>query len=725
MKKLILFLLILNFTNVFSDWELTNWRCDPDIKSVYPFGDTIIVVEDESLYSIDKGMTWKPLFEESEPIQFYSIIKLNDYIFLNTFYDGILFTSDLGKTWHPRNNGLQFGFLPKLYTDGKNLFRTLSGGKYGGLYISTDLGENWSFKINGLPMPEELFIETIAFNQGNIYLGTWTGVYVSSDLGENWTSKSVGLPEYPFPSYFVFNDKDEIFLILKDNTEGYNKFYKSNDGGDSWVEIENNIDDGRYLITYNALNDTIIIGADDKIYMSVDFGDSWNKLTDIKQEERWQIHSISISDSEIYVNLSGEIFKSTDFGVTWLTVKPKSYRFGEVNSMVMINNKLVVSTNRNRINFNPTGIYISTDLGESWDFTRPSVIFDREESVKQTTFAVHKDIIFAGTNIGIFKSTDIGESWVELYEERKLDANNFSFSGDTIFATADWKYGVFMSPDLGLTWQALDTTGLPINRIFNHTYAGNQIFVQMYDKAGLFKTTDLGENWIAINTELSNGDYMSNLYSFKDKLFITSVKYNNELDRGIYFSSDLGETWELRNNGLPDEFEVLSFYDIGNSLFAVIRDFNENVGIIYTTSDQGRNWIKHNSFNKHLYIRNFANNDDYVFAARKYGVPGNNGPAIYRAKLSDFGITDVKESEKKTRELIYPNPAFSYITISEQSNQHYERYEIYDITGRKLQSELLSGERIDISFLEQGTYYLSLYNSSGFSVTTGFVKIDN
>ena len=86
--------------------------------------------------------------------------------------------------------------------------------------------------------------------------------------------------------------------------------------------------------------------------------------------------------------------------------------------------------------------------------------------------------------------------------------------------------------------------------------------------------------------------------------------------------------------------------------------------------------------------------------------------------------TSVNSNEAKDLG-IYPNPAFSYFTISEQSNQHYERYEIYDITGRKLHSELLSSYRIDISGLEQGTYYLRLYNSSGMSVTTGFVKIDN
>lgn len=691
--------------NSYSDWELTTWRCDPDIKSVYPFGDTIIVVEDESLYSIDKGITWKPLFEESEPVEFYSIIKLNDYIFLNTFYNGILFTSDLGKTWHPRNNGMRAGFLPKLYTDGKNLFRTLSGGKNGGLYISTDLGENWSFKINGLPIPEELFIETIAFNKGNIYIGTFTGVYVSSDLGENWTSKSVGLPEYPFPSYFLFNDKDEIFLILKDDVEGYNKFYKSNDGGDSWVEISNNIDNGRYLITYNAFNDTILIGADEKIYMTVDFGETWKKLTDIKHEENWQLHSISISGSEIYVNLSGELFKSTDLGVTWLAVKPKSYRYGEVNSMVMINNKLVVSTNRNRINFNPTGIYISTDLGESWVYTRPSVIFDRVESVKKTTFAVHKDIIFAGTNIGIFKSTDIGESWIELYEERKLDANNFSFGGDTIFATADMKYGVFMSPDLGQTWQALGTTGLPVNRILNNTIVGNQLFVQMYDKAVIFKTTDLGENWIAINTEFSKGDYLSNLYSFNDNLYITSIKSYDVTDKGIYFSSDFGVTWELRNNGLPDEFEVLSFYDIDNTLFAVIWEIDEYTGMVYTTSDQGLNWIKHSSFNKHLFFRNFAHNEDYIFASKIFGNSSSISPAIYRAKLSDFGITDVKEKDNTQAQqlTIYPLPSSDFINIS---NIGYdEKVEIFDVLGNKVMVTKYNG-KINISSLPIGVYFI-------------------
>ena len=92
-------------------------------------------------------------------------------------------------------------------------------------------------------------------------------------------------------------------------------------------------------------------------------------------------------------------------------------------------------------------------------------------------------------------------------------------------------------------------------------------------------------------------------------------------------------------------------------------------------------------------------------------------------KFTATPTTSVWESGKDKGIVVSPNPAFSYITISEQTNQHYQRYEIYDITGRKLQSEKLSGYRINISFLEQGTYYIRLYNSSGFSVTTGFIKI--
>ena len=711
MKKFIILLILITSYNSYSDWELTKWRSDPDIKSVYPYGDTIIVVDEEPYISIDKGMTWQPLFEKSNQYSFTGTFKMNNIVYLISDSDGLLLSSDLGKTWISRNNGLpQYG-ISKIFTDGKNLFGTISGSINSGVYISTDLGKTWALKNHGLPNSEKLIINTIAFNKGNIYLGTWTGVYISTDLGENWISKSEGLPQFPYPIFFTFNDKNDIFVIIEGYQEVKHKFFVSKDGGNSWLEKENNINGGYYSMTFNSINDTIFIGANDELYMTEDFGDSWSKLTDIKNEDDWVISSIKISGSDIYVILSGDLFKSIDFGETWFEVKPKSLKYGVINSMVILNNRLVVAADRFFPNFNPPGIYSTTDLGESWEYTYPSVIYDKEENVWQTTLSVHNNIIFAGTNAGMFKSTDMGENWVEMYKERKLDANNFSFSGDTIFASADWGSGVFMSPDLGNSWLPLSNNGLPAYRILNNTMVGNQLFVNMSDKAGIFKTSDLGEKWLPVTSVNFHDELLLNLYSFKENLFIFVRKSGISDSSGVYFSSDLGDTWEFRSSGLPNSIRgVECFYVIGNTLIAWITSNNFDENGIYTTIDNGLNWIYHRQMTQNLNLQgfpitDFVHNDEYLFAAKSYGYSGSLGPAIYRTKLSDFGITDVKEEDNtKTQHLtIYPMPSSDYINIT---NIGYdEKVEIFDVLGNKVMDTKYNG-KINISSLPIGVYFI-------------------
>jgi len=73
--------------------------------------------------------------------------------------------------------------------------------------------------------------------------------------------------------------------------------------------------------------------------------------------------------------------------------------------------------------------------------------------------------------------------------------------------------------------------------------------------------------------------------------------------------------------------------------------------------------------------------------------------------------------------VVFPNPAGNYITLSESETKLYTSYEIYDISGRLLQKEVLSSFRIDISLLERGSYYLRLLSPSGIA-TAGFLKME-
>ncbi|MBX3045047.1 MAG: hypothetical protein KIT33_14645 [Candidatus Kapabacteria bacterium] len=162
-KYLILIILLSTYYYSFSDWKLTGWRSEPDIKKVFPLGDTIIIVDEEPKISFDKGNTWKLLSDGTNKYNIISAFVLNNTVYLSSISVGLILSTDLGKTWMPRNNGLPMYGISEIFTDGNNLYGTVSGSIDSGVYISTDLGNTWTLKNRGLPNGRDLMINTIAF----------------------------------------------------------------------------------------------------------------------------------------------------------------------------------------------------------------------------------------------------------------------------------------------------------------------------------------------------------------------------------------------------------------------------------------------------------------------------------------------------------------------------------------------------------------------------------
>lgn len=82
-----------------------------------------------------------------------------------------------------------------------------------------------------------------------------------------------------------------------------------------------------------------------------------------------------------------------------------------------------------------------------------------------------------------------------------------------------------------------------------------------------------------------------------------------------------------------------------------------------------------------------------------------------------------EEVEKKYSLTIYPNPATDYISIKGVSV--FDRYNIYDMSGRMITSGNLNGKDIDIKNLSSGKYILALHasrNANAKQVMTPFIK---
>ena len=86
--------------------------------------------------------------------------------------------------------------------------------------------------------------------------------------------------------------------------------------------------------------------------------------------------------------------------------------------------------------------------------------------------------------------------------------------------------------------------------------------------------------------------------------------------------------------------------------------------------------------------------------------------------ISDFGMEDKIH--------IYPSPAQNFIAIETVLNEHSDIYvDIFDLTGKKIFQTNLNKEKtvVDISFLNSGLYFLTVYSKKqGIQKTFRFTK---
>jgi photosystem II stability/assembly factor-like uncharacterized protein len=157
-----------------------------------------------------------------------------------------------------------------------------------GFFISEDGGWNWVDSSLGLGN-DGMFSLTMHPNDHEIlYAGTYNGVVKSVDGGHTWEMRSNGIPSEQWPYTIAIDDNDPNIMYLS-TKNGQNKGFchrnsffgvvmKSTDGGESWFEIMNGLDEKSEfytLLIYTLNHDILFLSTNRGVYISRDAGNSW------------------------------------------------------------------------------------------------------------------------------------------------------------------------------------------------------------------------------------------------------------------------------------------------------------------------------------------------------------------------------------------------------------------------------------------------------------------
>ncbi|MFN7928458.1 MAG: hypothetical protein U0Y68_11010 [Blastocatellia bacterium] len=244
----------------------------------------------------------------------------------------------------------------------------------------------------------------------------------------------------------------------------------------------------------------------------------------------------------------GQLFRSTDEGITWQRVKPGVNAPGYALNLIHFDNErpkviyIGAIQIKNAVSDATGGaIFVSTDDGESW---REIEVMHGRSIRGLVQSSKDPNVLLVAARDGIYRSKDRGTSWERITPENDPELRNFHSvatdprDANTIYVGTThlpWK-----THDGGLTWERFghkDNGVLDDSDIFCIRIDGtNPESVFMSACSGIYKTLDAGIKW----TKLSGIPFTSRR---------THVIYQHPARPEVVFAGTTEGLWRSTNGG--------------------------------------------------------------------------------------------------------------------------------------------------------------------------------
>ncbi|MFN3305607.1 MAG: VPS10 domain-containing protein [Candidatus Kapaibacteriota bacterium] len=456
--------------------------------------------------STDGGLSWSRLLDKN--ITDLSINPQNEAeYFVAVNGDGVYFTSDFGKTWTKRSNGLESGagrisvqFAP---STPNIVYALLDVSSQGLIYRSDDKGTTWTLVYRG---STDFFRNQGFYNQfievhptdPKIVLAGGIDIYRSSD-GKNFTNVTNGYSggkvhvDQHCAAFSPINPN----IVMVGNDGGV---YLSTDAGVNWQAKNNNlqvtqfygfdIDHTKPNMNFGGTQDNGTLGnSTDEEWYFVAGGDGFRTVVD--HANPFIIYGQSTPGSIIKpfkVNLQTGQFTYIDKGI-------------DLTASVW-DPPLVMDPVYNYILYHGRDkLYATYSSGSSWEALPTPKVNGRYTAIGISP--VNSEIIMAGTSGGdVIVTKDAGETWKIVSNNGLVNrwVTDIEFSSQnpaTAFVSFSGFYTphIFKTTDYGESWVDIGKylPDIPINAIAVHPFNEDIIFAGT--DIGVFATYDGGANW--------------------------------------------------------------------------------------------------------------------------------------------------------------------------------------------------------------------------------------
>lgn len=328
-----------------------------------------------------------------------------EILFAGTLGGGIFCSMDGGDTWvhaskglgdlPPTSKGLRrgFGHMPpaiRSFTQKKN---TLYAATDRGLFYSTNRDVSWQQLTDGA-------IWGVAIIGDTIYIGQFpqASVFFSNDNGKSWGQIDSGLTDRGTP--ILFASGTTLFAQMSRHV------FRLKAGENSWTKLTIKDSSKKNTVGSDITRFTVsgkmayAITADGGLFRSTDMGESWQSIKP-QAMQGCEGKLAALENTVFYIDsdsADGQVFRSTDAGNTWTTFNTNLTNQSILSIATLSDKTLCVGTDN--------GVFCSTNSGESWAQVTPGITDTDSEDL-----VFFKNALYTVTGDGIVKSKDGGYSW--------------------------------------------------------------------------------------------------------------------------------------------------------------------------------------------------------------------------------------------------------------------------------------------------------------------------
>jgi len=594
---------------------------------------------------------------------------------------------------------------------------------------------------------------------GNYLFGPdayYSSIFRTSDLGQSWDTI--------FPPGFSANNLVSIDPLLFISTD--NDIKRSDDYGDSWYSVMNNIPSLDYFKLFANGSTLMVLNYDPfKIYISGNYGMQWDTLSTAGLGTNpWNLLDIYQFQSKMWASLYSGIFKYDENWKTWQKMNDTlSFNsFGEYRGALYGCGKGIYQLEDSGNTWIPrnngldapdvftmdsmdTLLFCGTDLGpyRTSESLTWQTYYDGLHGGGINSISCNENEIWVCSELGVYKSIDNGASFLKKSYPNTKPFGKIIITDSLYFAVNS---DFYISYDHGGSW-IKQTDGLPTGYSARDFTLGDDYIFQIYNSkiyrshyspvywellpiaaspfygslvanGSTFLLAKTGSSQVHLPVMIShdNGNTTEPVTIFQDGYWPFLKHEHNKFflceHNPLYFSVDDGYGWDSISmaiygyNGTDCSENDVALVAIGYSNY--IYPFSP---LVYITYDQGINWIdvadNLTDCGSNSFTRVQINGNRILLGAQSNG--------LWRR---DDLITGIKQipPEKNNFLKIFPNPAYDKLLVtfnlSEGSDGRIVIHDLLGITrydrGIKHYLKGFNSEIVDVQSLPCGVFIISL-----------------